>query len=76
LRAKLQYNIIPKLYFTIRADLGANEWYLADIFKSGNAIVGYGGTVSYNSFIGPVELSVMGSNIHGISAFVNLGFWF
>jgi len=76
LRAKLQYNIIPKLYFTLRADLGANEWYLADIFEPGNAIVGYGGTISYNSFIGPVELSVMGSNIHGISAFVNLGFWF
>lgn len=76
LRAKLQYNFLPKLYATLRADLGATEWYLADIFEPNNIVVGYGATVSYNSFIGPVEISVMGSNIHGISAFVNLGFWF
>ncbi len=76
LRAKLQYNFLPKLYVTVRADFGASEWFLADMFNADNLIFGYGATFSYNSFIGPVELSVMGSNIHGISAFVNLGFWF
>jgi NTE family protein len=76
IRAKLQYNFLPKLYATLRADFGANEWFLADMFEPDNFIFGYGATFSYNSFIGPVELSVMGSNIHGISAFVNIGFWF
>ena len=76
LRLKLQYEFLPKLYATLRGDLGASEWYLADIFEPNNIVVGYGATVSYNSFIGPVEISVMGSNIYGISGFVNLGFWF
>lgn len=76
LRLKLQYNFLPKLYATLRADLGANEWYVTDIFNPDNFVVGYGATVSYDSFIGPIELSLMGSNIQGISGFVNLGFWF
>ena len=76
IRAKLQYNFLPKLYATLRADFGASEWFLADMFEPDNFIFGYGATISYNSFIGPVELSVMGSNIYGVSAFVNVGFWF
>ncbi|MCF6171069.1 MAG: patatin-like phospholipase family protein [Bacteroidales bacterium] len=75
-RAKLQYNFLPKVYATLRADFGANEWFLADMFEPNNLIFGYGLTLSYNSFIGPVELSLMGSNVYGISGFVNLGFWF
>ncbi len=46
------------------------------MYGTGNTVFGYGLTVSYNSFIGPVEVSMMGSNIHGISGFVNLGYWF
>jgi len=75
-RVKLQYNFLPKLYATIRADAGASEMFMEDLFNSTNFIVGYGATFSYNSFIGPVELSLMGSNVYGFSAFVNVGYWF
>jgi len=77
LRAKFQYNFYKKLYLTVRGDVGAVEWYVKDIFDPANTVVGYGGTVSYDSFIGPVELTVMGSNIHsGVSFFINIGYWF
>lgn len=76
-RTSFQYNFYQKLYLTARGDLGANEWFVKDIFQSENMVVGYGATLSYDSFIGPVELSVMGSNIYkGASFFINLGYWF
>lgn len=77
LQAKLQYNFYQKLYMTLRGDVGANTWFVADIVKPSETVVGYGATLSYDSFIGPVELSVMGSNIYsGVSFFINIGFWF
>jgi NTE family protein len=74
--ADLQYNFYKKIYFTLNADVGASEFYLEDIFQGENLIVGYGGTLSYDSFVGPIELSVVGSNIHKYSFFISLGYWF
>ena len=77
LRAKFQYNFYKKLYLTVSGDAGAVEWFVKDIFDPASFVAGYGATVSYDSFIGPIELSVMGSNIYpGVSFFVNIGFWF
>ncbi len=77
LRLKLQYNVYQKLYVTIMGDLGANEWYMTDLFNGRNLIVGYGAKFSYDSFAGPVEISVMGSNVYdGVSFFINLGYSF
>ncbi len=77
LRIKLQYNFYQKLYVTLMGDLGVNEWFMTDLFKSKNLIVGYGLKFSYDSFAGPVELSIMGSNIYdGVSFFINLGYSF
>lgn len=77
LSTNVQYNFYNKMYFTLEGDLGSNEWYLKDIFQRENLIVGYGGTVSYDSFVGPIELSIMGSNIYrGASFFISLGYWF
>jgi hypothetical protein len=76
-RMKLQYNVYNKLYLTAKADLGANEDYFHSIFQPENTIFGYGLTASYNSFIGPLELSLMGSNINpGLILYLNMGFWF
>lgn len=76
-RMKLQYNIFKKLYFTLRADVGAVEETTKELFNVKNTMVGYGATASYDSFIGPVEFTVMASNINpGISFFVNVGFSF
>jgi hypothetical protein len=50
---------------------------LEDLFKGRNFLLGYGVTASYESFIGPLELSFMGSNINpGMMIFLNLGYWF
>jgi len=76
-RLKLQYNIFKKNYITLRTDIGGNNYDLDELFKSRNFMVGYGLTYSYNSFIGPIELTFMGSNVNsGPMLFLNLGFWF
>jgi NTE family protein len=77
LRVKLQYEVIKKIYLTFRADGGANEQEFGEVWKADNFIVGYGLTASYNSFLGPLELSVMASNINPSPIlFLSLGFWF
>ncbi len=76
-RLKLQYNLYKKLFLTLKTDVGAVTDYANELFKSANFIFGYGLTAGYDSFIGPIELSVMGSNINpGPTFFINLGFWF
>lgn len=71
-----QYNFYPKLYATIMTDFGFNEMDISD-FDTIEWLFGYGGKLSYESFIGPVEFSLMSSNIDkSISGFLNVGFWF
>ncbi|RLD82845.1 MAG: hypothetical protein DRJ15_00290 [Bacteroidetes bacterium] len=77
LRMKMQYQVIKKIYLTLRADGGSNELDFGEVWKPENYILGYGLTASYDSFIGPVEISVMGSNLNPKPMFfLNLGFWF
>ena len=65
------------MFLTLRADAGANELVAEDLFKPENFMFGYGLTYSYDSFIGPVELTVMGSNLNPKPMlFLNIGFWF
>jgi NTE family protein len=76
-RLKLQYNVYKKIYVNLRADAGGNETSLDALFKGSNFIMGYGATAGYDSFIGPLEVTVMSSNINpGLMVFVNLGYWF
>lgn len=76
-RLRLQYNPFGKLYFTLLADAGNLNDDVEKVFFIKDVVVGYGGTLSYNSFIGPVELSVMGSNLNqGVMLFLNIGFAF
>jgi NTE family protein len=76
-RMKLQYNVYKKIYLTVRADGGANVTEANELFSSRNYLFGYGMTASYDSFIGPVEISIMGSNINPKPTyFLNIGFWF
>jgi len=76
-RLKLQYNLFKKNYITLRTDVGGSESTVDELFKSRSLMVGYGVTYSYNSFIGPIELTLMGSNINPAPMlFLNLGFWF
>ena len=76
-RLKGQYNFYKKLYFTALLDMGAAEIDFDELYQPENIIVGYGGTVSYDSFIGPLEVTIMGSNMNPKPmVFLNLGFWF
>jgi len=76
-RLKVQYNVYEKLYLTLRSDFGSTSDVTEDIVKSDNFMFGYGLTASYDSFIGPVEFTVMGSNINpSLSFFANIGFNF
>jgi NTE family protein len=76
-RMKLQYNAYKKIYLYLMADAGATEMDFNGLFDGRNFLAGYGVKASYNSFIGPLEFSVMGSNINpGLMFFLNLGYWF
>ena len=76
LRAKLQYEVIKNVYVIARADAGINTMELYQLTDFDKTMFGYGLTASYNSYIGPIELTMMGSNINsGVSFFVNVGFW-
>jgi NTE family protein len=76
-RLKLQYNVYNKIYMTLRSDAGGISDDAVSLFAGRNFLMGYGVTAGYDSFIGPLELSVMGSNINpGVMVFLNLGYWF
>jgi len=76
-RLRLQYNFYKKLYATILLDGGTTAFDLEDFGSINNYIIGYGIKLSYDSFIGPLEFTLMGSNINSNPlGFLNLGFWF
>lgn len=57
--------------------MGNLEATSKDLTDISNAMFGYGLTASYNSFIGPIELTVMSSNVNpSVSFFINIGFSF
>jgi NTE family protein len=77
LRMRLQYNFYKKLYFTALCDAGAAEMDFNEVYQPSNFKIGYGVTFSYDSFIGPLELTFMGSNMNKKPlVFLNIGFWF
>lgn len=72
----LQYNLYPKLYVSLMTDSGFNEMKINKLDDI-DLLLGFGAKISYNSFIGPVEFSVMSSNIDtSVSCFLNIGFGF
>jgi len=76
-RAQLQYNVFKKFYTTALLDVGSNTADFDELFDSPSWIAGYGVSFGYDSFIGPINLTVMGSNISkGPLLFLNLGYWF
>ncbi|MBE0650659.1 MAG: patatin-like phospholipase family protein [Bacteroidales bacterium] len=75
-RGRLRYNLIKKFYLTGAVDAGeiGNSFNPS---QTSGLIVGYGLTLSYDSFIGPVQLSLMNSNQPAKAmVYFNLGYWF
>ena len=75
-RLRLQYRIFNKHYILSTIDFANVKYNKSELLDFGNGAIGYGLTWGYDSFIGPVELSFMGSNYRGFSGYFNLGFWF
>jgi NTE family protein len=76
-RTHLRYNIIKKVYTSIQLDLGAIQNNFTDLFNPDRFLLGYGIRFSYNSFIGPVEITFMDSNRHTKpGVYFTLGHWF
>ena len=75
-RLNLQYNFYKKLYATAMLDAGQNQMIWEDFWDARYLMAGYGLKLSYDSFIGPVEGSIMWSNMSpGATFFLNVGFW-
>jgi NTE family protein len=77
LKFKLQYQFAKKHYLIARCDLGNYSMAIDDLFTSKTFMIGYGLTYSYDSFIGPLEFTIMSSNQwNKLQAFLNIGYWF
>lgn len=77
LRMKVQYNFYKKLYATFLLDGGSAEYDFDEFYNPENWFAGYGVTMGYDSFIGPLEVTLMGSSLNSKPMlFLNLGFWF
>jgi Predicted esterase of the alpha-beta hydrolase superfamily len=72
-----QYKVYKKLYATLHYDMGwLNDDYEV-LFHGNNFYSGAGVTFGYDSMIGPIEISIMGSNQNTkILGFLNIGYWF
>lgn len=77
LRGRLRYNLAKDFYLTGAIDLGEIGDNFRNPLETSGLIVGYGLKLSYDSFIGPVELSLMNSNQpERAILYFNLGYWF
>ncbi|MBN2597203.1 patatin-like phospholipase family protein [Labilibaculum sp.] len=76
-RADFQYELFRNNYLILKTNAGKLVEDVNDALTHGEWIKGIGLTYSYNSLIGPIEISLMYSDKkNGISNYVNLGFWF
>jgi NTE family protein len=74
---KLQYQVAKKHYLLFRCDVGSNADAFDNLFSKETFLIGYGLTYSYDSFIGPLELTLMRSNQKkNLQVFFNVGYWF
>ena len=72
-----QYNIHRKFYVTLKFNLGLIDDDFEEMVNDFDLIAGMGVALGYDSFIGPIEFSLMGSNKNnGVMHFINIGYWF
>ncbi len=72
-----QYNLTGNHYIIAKANWGAIESEFNNLFNSEVLLDGYGFSYAYNSPLGPLQFTIMGSSNHtNIYTYVNLGFWF
>ena len=75
--ADINYQFIPKHYLVARANFGALETSFKELWNSQTLLDGYGLSYAYESALGPLQLTFMGSTNHAeIYTYVSLGHWF
>ncbi len=76
-KANIFYNFYKNHYVTASANIGKLETTVADLINSDILLDGYGLSYAYNSALGPMQLTVMGSTNHSeVYTYLSLGFWF
>lgn len=72
-----QWNFYKSLYSTLHVDYGFMNDSYDTWFDSNNFVIGYGLSLGADTVIGPIEVSVMGSNLNSSAVgFINFGYWF
>ena len=72
-----QWNFYKIFYSTVNFDFGYMSNIYEDWFNSTSFVAGAGLTLGADTVIGPIELSLMGSNMNSTPVgFINVGFWF
>lgn len=72
-----QWNFYKIFYSTVSFDGGLMNDVYDKWFDIDSGVIGAGITLGANTVIGPIELSLMKSNINsGLVGFINVGFWF
>lgn len=72
-----QLNFYKKLYITASLDAGFINDAYSLWFDSNSFVAGGGVTFGIDTMVGPVEVSLMGSNINSsMVGFINVGFWY
>lgn len=61
-RLHLQYRLFDKTYLVYYGDIARPVEKYQQLFDKGDILKGYTLTIGYDSFIGPIELSMMGKN--------------
>jgi NTE family protein len=73
----LQYNFWKSNYLVLRTNVGITSWELEDILLFESAFSGFGLTLGNMSLIGPIELTLMRSNLRNDFLFyINIGYYF
>jgi len=74
--ADLQVEITGRWLVAGHFNAGAAVEERAGLFRKGNTLTGWAGTVAYDTPIGPAELTLSGSEERGISLWFGLGYRF
>ncbi len=73
----LQYEIFPDIYIILKANIGNLRNDFEELISTDKLYGGYGITLGYDSWIGPIEVSALKSvRKNRLTGFLNIGFWF
>ena len=75
-RVAWQWNVYKQFYTIVSTNFGHMNSDFRQWFKKDSFVMGAGLTLGINTFAGPVEVSLMTSNINEFVGFINVGYWF